>query len=811
MHPVKTAERILAASLLLSLWTASGAADRGPGFPAQVQVDDQRINDDTGAADQSRPAIDMHRGGLAVVAWPDGRNGDLDIYFQLYNRRGSAFGTLGNVRVNDDLHGNVMQKCDVAMDGYGHFLVAWDAGYGSESHAIGQWYYANGKPMGGNFRIDEGAGAVRNGGVALAGVDSGGAVAVWSDRRNNANGEIMLQIFDRYGNMSAAGTRVHPESDSGMVYAAVDVSPAGKGWVVWQEGTGTAGNRIMARRFGIESGLRGNAFQVAPQNDPGAVNCMGPVVGVGPDGAATVFWMTDYGDGVIRRRACLYDSGGTPVVGPFFVDEDDKFGFQGELSVCRFDDGHSFFLWSGNVAGDWNIYIRSCDAAGVFNTASVPVNDTPGLQFGADIVTDGGGIVQMVWYDRRNGVDFDVYGTRLTNKAPMALTAGSGFDGRVPLSWEPPYGDSSPTRYLIYRSESPVEVPLLISTVDLTTRPFPDRMRDFIDFTAENGKSYYYSVRPDAAGSLSSIVGNVTPAAGGHVIRSAWCDAPPTVDGSLALGEWMTATDVDISEPSGLGDVHLFLMNDQTNLYLAVNDTRDTQAEPASTLGLLIDPNNDGAWPAAGPSEEGLLGFTPAGGGFLGYWGAYPEGLGGNAAVSPVLAPAAVSAGSGHVVYECALPLTDPPHAFAPGGTFGFAVAVSDPGNFYSYHYGYAGEWPPGALWEAAETLGHLTLASGPDAVDAESDFAADFSLGRNYPNPFNPVTTVPFRIDRAGRVTLKIYDALGSMVSVMADERYEAGSHAVLFDASGLASGVYIVRMEAEGFTASRKIAVVK
>ena len=811
MLPMRTAGRIGAAGLFLSLWTASGAAGRGPGFPARVQMDDQKINDDTGNADQSRPAIDMHRGGLTVVAWPDGRNGDLDIYFQLYNRRGSAFGMLGNVRVNDDLHGNVTQKCDVAMDGYGHFLVAWDAGYGSESHVYGQWYYANGRPKGGNFQIDEGAGAVLNGGVALAGLDSGGAVAVWSDRRNNANGEIMLQLFDRDGNASASH-RVNPASDSEKVNLAVDVSPGGKGLIVWQEGTsGLGGNRIMARRLDVESGPRGNSFQVAPQNDPGAVNCMGPVVGVGPDGAATVFWMTDYGDGVIRRRACVYDSGGTPIVGPFFVDEDDKFGFQGDLSVCRFDDGHSIFLWSGNAAGDWNIYVRSCDAAGVFNSASGPVNDTPGLQFGADMTTDGSGILQMVWYDRRNGVDFDVYGTRLTTGAPMALTAGSGFDGRVPLSWEPPYGGFNPTRYRIFRSESPTGVAALLATVDISARPFPERMLDFIDFTAENGRSYYYRVGTDIEGTMIATVGPVTSGAGGHVIRSAWCDTPPTVDGSLALGEWFGSTEISLSEENGTGEAYLCVMNDADSLYIAVYDQYDTNVEAASTLGLLFDTNHDGVWPATGPSEEGLVAVTPAGTGFLGYWGTYPDGLGGNAAVSGISGSSAVSNAGGVIQYEFSIAIYDPPVTFAPGGTVGFAVALSDPGNFYAYHYGYAGEWPPGALWEAAETLGHLTLASGPDAVDAESDLAADFSLGRNYPNPFNPVTTVPFRLARAGRVTLKVYDALGSMVSVMADGRYEAGSHAVRFDAAGLASGIYVVRMEAEGFTASRKIAVVR
>lgn len=811
MHPVKTAGRILGAGLVLLLWTVSGVADPGPGFPAKVQVADRKINDDTGTANQYEPSLAMHRGALTLVAWPDGRNGTTDIYSQLYNRNGQPFGTLGNVKVNDASHDDVLQNCDVAMDGYGHSLVAWDGGIGSESHVYGQWVYANGRPKGGNFRIDEGAGAVPNGGVALAGVDSGGAVAVWSDYRHSMAGELMLQVYGRDTNPSGSPVRINPGSVHSSLYAAIDVSPRGNGWVVWQDMPAVGGGRIMASLFDIRTGHAGIPFEVAPKDDASATNCMAPVVAAGPDGAATVFWMTDYGDGVIRRRACLYDSGGTPVVGPFFVDEDDKFGFQGELSVCRLDDGHSIFLWSGNVAGDWNIYIRTCDAAGVLAAPSTPVNDTPGLQFGPDIATDGSGIIQMVWYDRRSGTDFDVYGTRLKLDAPASVTAGSGFDGLVPVSWEAPFDGGHPVRYQVHRMDVEAGTISELATVDVSGRLLPNRMLDFIDATAENGRSYAYAVRTDEPGAMHAWSGIVTPAAGGHAVASAWCDARPGVNGDLALGEWMTATEVDISEPTGHAEVSLFVMNDADSLYLAVIDRTDQAAEAATTCGILLDLNHNGAWPSAGPSTEGLLAFTPAGAGFQGYWGAYPDGLGGDAALPAPFMNTAISHVRETVQYECAVPILDPPLSFSPGGTVGFSIAVSDPGNFYAYHYGYAGEWPRGALWEAAETLGHLTLASGPDGVNAEPDLPSGFGLGRNYPNPFNPVTTVPFRIGRAGRVTLKVYDALGNEVAVLADGRYEAGSQTVRFNAAGLASGVYVVRMQADGFTASRKIAVVK
>lgn len=86
-----------------------------------------------------------------------------------------------------------------------------------------------------------------------------------------------------------------------------------------------------------------------------------------------------------------------------------------------------------------------------------------------------------------------------------------------------------------------------------------------------------------------------------------------------------------------------------------------------------------------------------------------------------------------------------------------------------------------------------------------------EFALGRNFPNPFNPETTIPFSVGAACRVRLAVYNLRGEEVAVPADGHLAAGLHTVRFDATGLPSGVYVVRMEAGNFFASRKVAVVK
>jgi hypothetical protein len=88
----------------------------------------------------------------------------------------------------------------------------------------------------------------------------------------------------------------------------------------------------------------------------------------------------------------------------------------------------------------------------------------------------------------------------------------------------------------------------------------------------------------------------------------------------------------------------------------------------------------------------------------------------------------------------------------------------------------------------------------------------SSFSLGQNYPNPFNPQTTLSFSLPKAGRVTLKVYDALGREVATLLKNAAKtAGMHLAGFEAGDLPSGVYFYRLETQGFTATKKMALAR
>lgn len=85
------------------------------------------------------------------------------------------------------------------------------------------------------------------------------------------------------------------------------------------------------------------------------------------------------------------------------------------------------------------------------------------------------------------------------------------------------------------------------------------------------------------------------------------------------------------------------------------------------------------------------------------------------------------------------------------------------------------------------------------------------FSLAQNYPNPFNPSTTLEFTIPKAGFVTLKVYDVLGSVVQILVQEVLPAGKHRLEFSAHNLPSGIYMYTLQAGDAISTRKMILVK
>jgi len=116
--------------------------------------------------------------------------------------------------------------------------------------------------------------------------------------------------------------------------------------------------------------------------------------------------------------------------------------------------------------------------------------------------------------------------------------------------------------------------------------------------------------------------------------------------------------------------------------------------------------------------------------------------------------------------------------------------------------------------WTALDALGFTgNLSGGPDAISEEFDSAIPrkFSLNQNYPNPFNPSTTIDFALPKSEFVDLSVYNTLGQKVITLVNGNRNAGTYTVQFDASDLASGWYIYRLQTESNVMTKKMLLIK
>jgi endoglucanase len=98
----------------------------------------------------------------------------------------------------------------------------------------------------------------------------------------------------------------------------------------------------------------------------------------------------------------------------------------------------------------------------------------------------------------------------------------------------------------------------------------------------------------------------------------------------------------------------------------------------------------------------------------------------------------------------------------------------------------------------------------GPTSVTGDA-VPVEFALHQNYPNPFNPSTTIQFELPKSNDVRLSVFDLLGRELSVLVNERRDAGVYEVKFGAPELSSGVYLYRLQAGDFVQSRKLLLLR
>jgi hypothetical protein len=125
--------------------------------------------------------------------------------------------------------------------------------------------------------------------------------------------------------------------------------------------------------------------------------------------------------------------------------------------------------------------------------------------------------------------------------------------------------------------------------------------------------------------------------------------------------------------------------------------------------------------------------------------------------------------------------------------------------------------WDMDQLAEVNDGYPILTWQDGADstltAIETSRSGARPegYFLGLNYPNPFNPSTTIGYQLEKSGPVSLVVYNISGQKVLTLVNKRQDAGAYSVKFDAGHLSSGVYFYRLKTADFTLTRKMVLAK
>ena len=663
-----------------------------------------RINDDRGDAYQWNPAIAMHPNGPTVICWHDSRDGDSKIFMQLLNRRGLPLG--GNRRVDDSGEGVNDMAVDVALDKNGQMTITYETQSTHASDIMFRQFYANGTAKGASQKVTNLEPGHFNGFSSLAMSPSGVFVVAWSRDVS----KIMAKLFSPNGGDESGEIEVYAPTEGVNTETAVAMHPNDNFMIVWKQRRSLEG-RIWGRLFDRAGRPLTDAFEVSDPAVDGNANLASPAIAAGKNGDYFIVWKNMVDQRVWGRRV---DANGEFAGAPIPLCENVYTEIQSVAVAAHPQEDRYCYVWIGVQSGVSQLMSNVFKPGGASSLAgqvisSGYVHEIPDVAMGNDANT------LYVWEDRRNG-NVDIFAQWQGHRTPMRLTAASGFNGMAPISWDPPFAYTLVRPYRIHRI-NPDGSREVIATVDPADRALPNQMLDYVDHDVENGQTYQYAVQLDGEPEDQLSFVEAQPAPGPAPMASRWLDSPPIIDGDFQMHEWLKAGYMElipINNPDADRPVYLVMKNDSTHLYICVLDANDHVIDAGNMLGIVFDEDHDGHWESSYSIGEGMLTLTNGAKIFTPFVGDYPNELNFQPPRAAEFVEFVAAVDTDMTVYECAIDLRSSPLNAASGDTIGFGLWIKDPGQFYAWGQTNAGEWPRGALWDAAETFGDLILAQSP-------------------------------------------------------------------------------------------------
>ena len=161
---------------------------------------------------------------------------------------------------------------------------------------------------------------------------------------------------------------------------------------------------------------------------------------------------------------------------------------------------------------------------------------------------------------------------------------------------------------------------------------------------------------------------------------------------------------------------------------------------------------------------------------------------------------------------EAAIPWSTLGVSPATTQVIGFDVAVDDDDDGGDRECAVASIFTADNAWNNPSVLGNVALVM-PTGLDQDADnrLPADYALSPNYPNPFNPTTTILYSLPNEADVRIVIYNTLGQELVELVNDHRPAGTHKLVIQGADLSSGIYLVHFETGAQTLTRKIVLLK
>jgi len=377
-----------------------------------------RINDDPGKSLQGRPSIAKSPTGKTIVAWNDFRNGDEDIYAQLYDSTGLPIGN--NFKANDEASAQLEPA--IAVDETGNFMIVWEDLRNGHFDIYGQRYDFIGYPLDSNFRVNDDIGKNVQRYPDIAVHKDGSFIIVWQDKRNG-NPDIYLQRYNSDGQEIAQNFRVNDDpGKSAQRRPQIDIDARGNFVITWEDERQNSVSNIYAQYFNANGDTSGTNFIV---NDD-VLDCphQRPAIAVNDSGNFVITWR-DFRNGVVKEgnwenpdiHAQCYQSSGTPSGANFQVNNDNITRNPCYPAVDIKNDGEFVITWEEYLISDSKIYAQYFHSNG----------DTLGPNFWViyhgyypAVAFDSGGNFVITWRHLYGSIRYDIY-ARCFNKNGVAL------------------------------------------------------------------------------------------------------------------------------------------------------------------------------------------------------------------------------------------------------------------------------------------------------------------------------------------------------------------------------------------------------